>query len=218
MAGCKIRYDYLPDDGLSPIEGKYIIGLTGNIGSGKTTVARMFEKAGMEVIDADRCARELQQPGQEGYRRMMEAFGPDYFQEDGQLDRKRFGALVFADDEQRKRLNAALLPLIVQRMYALAKGAKGRFVVLDAPLLLETGMDAICNAVYLVAAEEETRIQRVMQREGIDYARAYQMAEKQIPQGKKIPLADVVIENNAGMEELEKIVAQRIAALKKEWN
>ena len=100
----------------------------------------------------------------------------------------------------------------------MAKGAKGRFVVWDAPGLLETGMEAICNAVYLVAAEEETRIQRVMQREGIDYARAYQMAEKQIPQEKKIPLADVVIENNAGMEELEKIVAQRIAALKKEWN
>ena len=219
MAGRKvesIKYDYLPEYDLLPIPHKYVIGLTGNIGSGKSTAAKIFKEAGAVIIDADRCARELQQPGQEGYRRMMEAFGPEYFAEDGSLDRKRFGALVFADDMQRRKLNCALLPLIVKWMHELAERAPEKIVVLDAPLLLETGMEQICDAVCFVAAEEDIRTRRVMEREQIGYERAHQMVIKQIPQEKKILLADIVIDNNGTLAELKRQVVRCLDILKKE--
>ena len=149
----------------------YVIGLTGNIASGKTIAARRLEALGARVICADEAARRVVCPGSEGLRRVGEAFGDGVIRPDGSLDRAALGRVVFGDAFDRKRLEAILHPLIIedilQTLGAWEKEAPGAIAVVDAALLFETGLDEYAGEVWLVEARDDIRLRRIMDRDGL---------------------------------------------------
>lgn len=174
------------------------IGLTGGIASGKTTVSRMLTELGARVIDADVLAREAVAPGSPGLRQVVDAFGAEMLRSDGTLDRKRLGALVFRDAQARQRLNAIVHPIVRRRMQEeidRAQAAGLRAVVLDIPLLFESGLDGICDRVWVVYVDPQTQLERLMQRDGLSEAEARLRLEAQLPVEEKARRADAVIDN-----------------------
>lgn len=181
-----------------------IIGLTGGIASGKSTVARMLREAGIDVIDADQLAREVVAPGSEGLRRVVERFGDDILDESGALDRKELGALVFSDDEARRDLNRIVHPLVAQRFLertaALEEAGRHRLVY-EVPLLFEGGLHQGMAATLLVAVPEEVQIQRLKERDGYDEEAARARIRAQMPLEQKRALATCVIDNSGSLED-----------------
>ncbi|MGI6151784.1 MAG: dephospho-CoA kinase [Christensenellales bacterium] len=184
-----------------------IIGLTGNIASGKSTVAAELARLGAVVIDADLLAREAVAPHSEGERALKEAFGEQYFDENG-LNRRKLGRLVFGDAQAREKLNAILHPaiweMIVKRLSELQNESPNPTAVIDAALLLETGMNRLCTEVWLVVAPDQVREQRIMERDGLTRAEARARIKAQTDQREKIRCADRVLINDAGRDELIK--------------
>lgn len=189
-----------------------LIGLTGTIASGKSTVAEELRKLGATVIDADRVAREIVAPGTEGARQVRSAFGAQYFLPDGALDRKALGRLVFSDAEALKKLNAINRPLIqaeFERRTVQAKIADPQgTVVWDAPLLIEFGMSGAVDEVWVVTASDEVRIARMELRDGLTPDEARARIASQLPDREKLAVADRVIDNSFTREALAVTVAQ----------
>ncbi|MDL2225084.1 dephospho-CoA kinase [Eubacteriales bacterium OttesenSCG-928-M02] len=180
-------------------EKQYIIGITGNTGSGKSTVTGMLKALGAVTMDADAITRKLQEPGAKGYLGIKAHFGSQYFLDDGRLDRKALGALVFGDQEKLKQLNAIIHPLVTAELERQTEGATG-IIVWDIPLLFESGMDKRCDSIWLVQAPETVRKERIMARDGITTADAEirMKNQKELASGQ----ADVVIKNDGDMDEL----------------
>jgi dephospho-CoA kinase len=177
---------------------KPLIGLTGGIASGKSTVARQLMDLGISVIDADALAREVVAKGSAGLAEIVAAFGPEVLASDGNLDRERLGALVFADAAARQRLNGITHPRIASlsaERIAQAQRTATPYVVYEAALLVETGAYRGMGALIVVAAPAELQLQRVTARDGLadDAARARLAA--QLPLEKKLQVADYVIQN-----------------------
>jgi dephospho-CoA kinase len=193
------------------------VGLTGGIASGKTTVARQLGALGCRLIEADALAREVVAPGEPAWRAIVEAFGPDVALPDGQLDRKRLGALVFADPARRKRLEAITHPAILARRHEmLAQWAADGFdelVVLDIPLLIEVGMAGEVDRVVVVYVEHETQLARLMRRDGFDSAEALRRIASQMPLAEKVRHAHYVVDNSGQPEETAAQVRAVHAAL-----
>ncbi|HVL82548.1 MAG TPA: dephospho-CoA kinase [Actinomycetota bacterium] len=187
----------------------YVVGLTGGIGTGKTTVARMLADRGAEVIDADVLAREVIARGTPGFDEVVEAFGASVVGADGSLDRRAIASLVFSDDEARARLNAIVHPKVYERIAArLAElSATDAIVVLDVPLLLESssGSREAVAEVIVVVASEENALDRVVQR-GLDRDDARARMRAQLPIEEKVRMADHVVSNDGGLPELEEQV------------
>ena len=180
-----------------------VIGLTGGIASGKSTVARLLEKMGAMVIDADRVGHACLEPGSAVYQWVRERYG--VFQPDGRVDRRALGEILFADARALAAYNAVIHPEILRRVQAEAAHAKGEgAVVIDAPLLFETGMDALCTETWLVTADRETRIARIARRDGLSRAQAEARMHSQMPEEEKARRATHVIDNHAGLAELER--------------
>jgi dephospho-CoA kinase len=182
-----------------------VIGLTGGIGTGKSTVARLLRGLGVTVIDADEATRAVQSRGSEGLRRIVEAFGPSILTPDGDLDRAGLAAVAFADEEARQRLNAIVHPLVREWMADRQMEAEARgeaFAVLDIPLLFESRGAAGFDDVILVYAPEEVALRRLVELRGMpeDQARARMAA--QMPIEEKRRLARHVIENTGTLEQL----------------
>ena len=147
----------------------FVLGLTGPTGAGKSAVAGMLAAAGLPVLDADKIAREVVEPGSPCLAALARAFSPDILRPDGTLDRKRLAALAFQDDASAKKLSAVTHPAIIARSLARLQeweAAGCRAAVVDAPLLYESGMDAICGLVAAVIAPEDLRLKRVLARDG----------------------------------------------------
>jgi dephospho-CoA kinase len=182
-----------------------LIGLTGGIGSGKSTVAGFLRELGATVIDADEATRAVQAPGSEGLRRIVEAFGREILTPDGPLDRSRLAAIVFSDPEARHRLNEIVHPLVRQWMVDRQQEAARRgdaLVVLDVPLLFETrGLQGL-DAVVLVYAPEELQLKRLMEERGMDEEAARARLAAQMPIEEKRRLASHVIINTGTLEDL----------------
>lgn len=188
-----------------------VIGLTGGVGSGKSTVARMFAERGATVIDADAIVHELQAPGAPLVDEIAGAFGPDVLDADGALDRKALGDLVFRDPEARQRLNALVHPKVgaeFARRLRAAQGAGATLVVLDIPLLFEgreagsggaSAMDF--RATVLVWVPQEVQIERQMARDGCTRTEAERRVHAQMPLDEKRELADHVIDNSEDLAE-----------------
>jgi dephospho-CoA kinase len=179
------------------------IGLTGGIASGKSTVAACLRELGATVIDADRLAREVVRSGTAGLRAVIEAFGPEYLDEAGGLERARLADLVFFDADARRRLNAIVHPLVRQRMAeeaALAEKRGERAVVLDIPLLFESGLEATVDEIWLVAVPPTVQVARLRERNGYDEEQARARLESQLPLEAKIGRAHVVIWNDGALE------------------
>ncbi len=182
------------------------VGLTGNVASGKSSVARLFAAWGAVVIDADAIVHQLQQPGTAVFDAMVQAFGSSILAEDGTLDRGVLRALIFSDPAARKTLNAITHPAVRTRrdqMMAEARQAGTPIVVQDIPLLFEVLDPASFDAVVLVDAPIETRRARMEQIRGLDPETAQAMIEAQIPSEQKRARATYVIDNDGSLEDLE---------------
>lgn len=181
-----------------------IIGLTGGIACGKSTVTRMLRELGAVVIDADQISRAVTAMGQPGWQAVAAAFGPTVLLPDGGLDRKALGEIVFNDPQARKRLEEILHPLIRARMEAAIAEAELRgdkVVFLDVPLLFETEWYKRVDAVWLVYADEAIQRQRLMDRDGIGQTAAQQRMDAQLNMEEKLKMADVIIDNRSTLGE-----------------
>ena len=176
-----------------------LVGLTGSIATGKSTVSRMFTELGSVVIDADLLAREVVEPGEAALAEIAAEFGPGVLQADGTLDRKKLGAIVFGDPARRKRLEQITHPAIgarFQRRLAEleARGFEG-LVLWDAPVMIESGGYKQMDKLVVGATDESTQAERLRARDAIDAAEAERKIRSQMPVAEKAKLADYVIDN-----------------------
>lgn len=188
------------------------IGLTGGIASGKSTVSAYLRRLGATVVDADELAREVVAPGTPGLRQVVAAFGEAYLDAGGALRRRALAARVFADPEARRRLDAIVHPLVARRLeeeVARARSRGERAVVLDVPLLFESGMDRMVDEVWLVAVPPAVQIARLRARDGLDEAGARARLASQMSLEEKLRRAHVVIWNDGPWE----ATRRRVAAL-----
>jgi dephospho-CoA kinase len=185
------------------------VGLTGGIASGKSTVSAMLAELGAVVIDADQLAREVVVPGTEGLRRVVEEFGPGVLTVDGELDRPAVGAIVFADDDARRRLEAIIHPLVRARGAELEAAAPdGAVVVHDIPLLAETGQAGAFDAVIVVDTPVETQVERMTALRGWSAEDARARVAAQASREQRRAVATYVIENTGTLEDLRDRVTE----------
>jgi dephospho-CoA kinase len=200
-----------------------VIGLTGGIGTGKSTVARLLADAGAVVIDADAIVHELQAPGSPMLAEIAAAFGPDVLDARGALDRARIADRVFRDAAERERLNAIVHPRVgaeMARRSAAARSAGAPLIVMDIPLLFESrprDRDAARrgnDATVLVYAPRETQIERTVARDGCTREEAERRVAAQMPIDDKRALADYVIDNGGALADTERQVRELVATLR----
>ena len=192
-----------------------LIGLTGGVGSGKSTVAAMLRELGAEVLDADEAAHAAYEPGSPGFDAVVREFGRDYVR-DGRIDRKNLGELVFHDPDARQRLNAIVHPLVREWMVRRTAEAAERdvaIVVQDVPLLYENGLASLFNSVVLVYVPEELQLERLVEGRGIDADRALAMIAAQMPIEKKRELAHHVIDNSGTVDQTRSQVEEMWAQM-----
>jgi dephospho-CoA kinase len=183
------------------------VGLTGGIGAGKSEVSRLLVECGAVLIDADRIAREVVAPGTPGLAAVVEAFGEDGLAEDGSLDRPRLGSIVFADPEKLAVLNAIVHPLVGARSRELEAAAPDDAVVVhDVPLLTENGLAPLYDLVIVVDARPETQLDRLVRLRGMTEEDARARMAAQATREKRREIADVVIDNDVPLADLERRV------------
>ncbi|WP_326691213.1 MULTISPECIES: dephospho-CoA kinase [unclassified Streptomyces] len=180
------------------------VGLTGGIGAGKSEVSRLLGEYGAVVIDADVISREVVAPGTPGLAAIVAEFGEDMLAPDGTLDRPRLGSLVFSDTERLAALNAIVHPLVGQRSAELERAAgEAGVVVHDVPLLVENGLAPLYDEVIVVDASPQTRLDRLVRLRGMDEGEARARMAAQATREERLAVADVVIDNDGPLEELE---------------
>lgn len=184
----------------------YKIGLTGGIASGKSTVSAWLRAQGAPIIDADVAAHRVVEPGQPGLKAVVAAFGEGILQDDGTLNRKALGAIVFGDEAKRKKLNAILHEYIYEYMTIeeakfAAQGATA--VIYDVPLLIEAGWYTDMEEVWLVVVDEKTQLERLMARDDCDMAAAQARMKSQMATVDKKRYSHVIIDNNGTPAQLE---------------
>jgi dephospho-CoA kinase len=183
-----------------------VIGLTGGIGSGKSTVSAMLADLGARVVDADKIGHFVYRPGSEGFRAVVEAFGREVVAADGTIDRARLGAIVFADPEARARLNAIVHPLIGAELAARIAAARDDGyegpVVVEAAILIEAGWRAIVDQLWVVSVKRETAIARVVGSRNMSRADVERRIDTQLSDAERRRQADVVIENDGDVDAL----------------
>jgi dephospho-CoA kinase len=202
-----------------------LVGLTGGIATGKSTVSAMFRALGCAIIDADLLAREVVEPGEPAYRDIVEEFGRDVVQGDGGLDRKRLGAIVFADPARRRRLEAITHPRIrerfARRLQELTAQSFEGVVIFDAPVMIESGNYRNMDRLVVVATDEATQRARLCGRDGVDEDEAGRKMTSQMPVADKARLADYVIDNagdRAATEaQVRRVHAALLAELRARW-
>jgi dephospho-CoA kinase len=192
------------------------IGLTGGIGSGKTTAARRFTELGALVVDSDAVAREVVEPGTEGLAAVVAAFGPQVLDAAGRLDRPALAALVFGDPAARARLDGILHPLIRRRAAErVAAAPAGTVVVQDVPLLVETGLAGAFDLVVVVEAPADVRVQRLVGDRGMAAEQARSRMAAQATDAQRREVADVVLVNDGTPDDLraqvDRLWADRVA-------
>lgn len=186
----------------------YVVALTGGIASGKSAVAERFETLGVDVIDADRVARELVAPGQPALDEIASAFGNDVLDANGALDRRRMRERVFADPSARRRLEAILHPRVRAELLERARLSTAPYVLLAIPLLAESeGYDWI-DRVLVVDVPHETQRQRLIARDGITPQLADAMLDAQASRERRLAIADDVVDNNRALSDLDARVAE----------
>jgi dephospho-CoA kinase len=185
------------------------VGLTGGVASGKSTVSAILDELGAVVIDADRLAREVVAKGTPGLRQVVAAFGPEVLTPDGELDRARVGALVFADEDERRVLEGIVHPLVFERIVELEQAApEGALVVHDIPLLAESGRADTFDAVVVVDAPRELQVERMVRDRGWTVADAEARIAAQATREDRLALATHVIENTGTLEDLRRRVEE----------
>lgn len=190
-----------------------VVGLTGGIGSGKSSALREFKKRGCRILDLDAVAREQARKGGPAYAAVVKAFGKSILDPAGNIDRKALGRLVFSKPAQRRKLEAVTHPPILQEMSRTARNAKGVLVV-DVPLLFEKGLEDRFDVTIAVTAPLETRVARVSRRDGLPAAQVRARARAQISDARRERLADVVLTNDRTPAAFRRAVAEYAAGLR----
>ena len=192
------------------------IGLTGGIGSGKSTVADLLASEGFLIVDADQVARDIVEPGQPALAELAEAFGQDILKPDGTLDRAGLAAKAFVSEEQTALLNAITHPRIAEESArrlneAEAQGAK--VAVYDMPLLVEKGLDRKMDLVVVVDVDVEERVRRLVEKRGLTEDDVRRRIASQVPDDVRLKAADIVVDNNGTLEDLHAEASKLIAEI-----
>ncbi|WP_423407624.1 dephospho-CoA kinase [Heyndrickxia sp. MSNUG] len=180
-----------------------VIGLTGGIASGKSTVSAMFADMGITVIDADIEARLAVDIGEKAYDDIVSHFGKSILAEDGTINRQKLGSIIFNDEEKRNLLNSIVHPAVRERMAQkrhTAEAANEKAIVMDIPLLFESKLTSLVEKIILVYVDEETQQERLMQRNGFSESEALTRIKSQMPLKDKVKWADTVIDNRGSVE------------------
>lgn len=193
-----------------------IIGLTGGIASGKSTVANMLRKLQFPIVDADEVARQVVEPGKPALKEIIAAFGDDIVQENGEMNRQKLGNIIFNDEEKRRTLNGIIHPAIRQEMMRqreewLHNGAET--VIMDIPLLFEGNQKHTVDRILVVTVDEAIQLERLMNRNGFTEEEARARISSQLPLSEKVEGADGVIFNNGTIENTE----QQLEKILREW-
>ena len=181
-----------------------VIGLTGGIASGKSTACEYLKTLGAVVVDADGISRNCTRKGNPGFDAVVEHFGSGILAENGEIDRKALGAIVFSDEDKRRELNDLLHPIIIQmsRDEIVAHRKNGEQVcILDVPLLFETGMDRLCDETWLIYVPVEEQVKRLFERDGIGREAALARIASQMSLEEKLKKADISIDSSGTIEE-----------------
>jgi len=196
-----------------------IVGLTGGVASGKTTVSRVLKEEGAYIIDADQIARELVRPRTPGWKKLIGAFGTDILREDGFIHRKKLADKVFRNLRQRKVLNQILHPRIGKEMERRVREIGQRdpeaVVVIDAPLLVELGEHRRMDKVIVVTSTQTQQIERLRKRDGVSSKEALRIFSSQMPVEDKVKVADFVIRNEGSLQETKKKAKEIFRELRK---
>lgn len=194
-----------------------VVGLTGGIASGKSTVSNMLKEKGVTVIDADLEARLAVEKGEPAYHEIVSYFGREILFEDGTINRAKLGAIIFNDEEKRLKLNSIVHPDVRKRMLdkrdkAIANGEN--LIVMDIPLLIESKLTYMIDKILLVYVDETTQLKRLIERNHFSEDEALSRINSQMPLKEKVSLSDAVINNNGTIEETR----NQLDHILKEWN
>ncbi|MGB9878168.1 MAG: dephospho-CoA kinase [bacterium] len=181
------------------------VALTGGIASGKSTVLKMFKELGAQVLDCDRIAKALTRKGNRGYKRIVNEFGMDILDEKGRIDRKKLASIVFFDEEKRKRLNSLIHPLVYERLEKRMRKMREGIVIVDVPLLVESGGESLFDKIIVVYAEPFVQLNRLIIR-GFSEEEAKARMKAQASWEERLRIADFVVRGDVEMEETKKEV------------
>ncbi len=181
-----------------------VIGLTGNIACGKSTVARIFRELGAKIIDADEIARKVVEPGKPAWKKIVETFGEQVLNPDKTVDRKKLGEIIFNDEAKRRTLNEITHPGIIGRVRELVETYRKEnapVVIIEAALIVEKGgLKDLIDGLIVVTADEESQMKRLIERSGYSVEEALSRIKSQMPPSEKVKHADYVIENSGTLE------------------
>ena len=181
-----------------------IVGLTGGIASGKTTAARLFKKKGALVLDADTIGHKVIERGKPAYRKVVSFFGPEILNKNRAINRRGLAEIVFSSHLKLKKLNSFVHPEIIKIIKSEAKKWKGKkIIVIDAPLLIETGLHKEVDKVVVVTCRIKTQIERLIKRDGLSQREARERVSFQLPLQDKVKLADEVIDGELSLKNLQ---------------
>ncbi|MET1180126.1 dephospho-CoA kinase [Peribacillus simplex] len=194
-----------------------IIGITGGIASGKSTVSLYLQELGFTIVDADLASRAVVEPGEEAYHQVVKAFGEDILLPDGGIDRVKLGSIIFNDQEKRLLLNGIVHPAVRKWMRlkteeALSSGEETVFM--DIPLLFESKLTFMVEKTLLIYVDEQVQLQRLMNRNGLSETEALARINSQMPLADKKALADAVVDNNGDINETKR----QVKSLLREWH
>jgi len=196
-----------------------ILGLTGGIATGKSTVTGMLRERGIPVIDADQIARDVVEPGKPAYEAIVTHFGREILLADGQIDRKKLGEIVFSDESERQKLNAIVHPEVRRVMREEAEAAEkngASIVFMDIPLLFESKLQHMVDKIVVVYAPAHMQLARMMERDEMQEEQAQKRLRAQLPIDQKKAEADFLIDNSRSREEAERQVEEMLSAIRAE--
>lgn len=194
-----------------------IIGLTGGIASGKSTVSNMLKELNIPVIDADLESRYAVEPGEEAYDQIIDHFGKSILLDDGSINRAKLGEIIFNNEEERMVLNSIVHPAVRKRMAMKQEEAEKQgesIIILDIPLLFESKLTNTVDKILLVYVEEEVQLNRLMKRNGYTKEEAQARIQSQMPLKEKKKLADYVINNNGSIEQTKEQLMKTLQDLR----
>ncbi|MBL8050681.1 MAG: dephospho-CoA kinase [Anaerolineales bacterium] len=193
---------------MSNLPGKFVIGLTGNIATGKSVVRRMLEHLGAYTIDADALTHRVYAKGAPGYQLVIDKFGKWLLNKDNEIDRKKLGNLVFSDPEALRQLEDIVHPFVRQAADILVKRATQSVIVIEAIKLLEGDLRNVCDSIWVTNAPEETQVERLIRKRGLSREQALERIHAQSPQSQKVTVANMVITNTGSYDDLWKQVSE----------